>query len=93
MLYYPVIPSSYLIEPTGNGSLVGDGPVVAVWTGVPPLTHSHHEVPESLLFVVFSSPIVGCYIFWGMFKKEQFIFIFITVPCFVHLASVCAFVL
>lgn len=43
----------YLIEPAGNGSLVGDGPVVAVWTGVPSLAHSHHEVPESLPFALF----------------------------------------
>ena len=72
MARYPITPRSYLIEPAGNGSLVGDGPVVAVWASVPPLAHSHHEVPESLPFDGFSSPFFGCNMFWGVFKKEQF---------------------
>ena len=40
-------PCYYLVESTRNGSLVGDGSVVAVWTVVSPLTHSHHKVPEN----------------------------------------------
>ena len=35
----------YLKEPAGNGSLVGDAPVVAVGTGVALLAHTHHVVP------------------------------------------------
>ena len=35
----------YLKEPAGDGSLVGDAPVVAVGTGVALLAHTHHVVP------------------------------------------------